>query len=157
MTLNDRYIRFCELYLTCKNAKQAYLEAGFEAASDRTAETGASKLLGKPEIQAYLNTRRQALREQTDTTLAETVQQLKWIAAARITDFLSWKDGEGQVIDQSVEIDIELHQKEAALKLLSSYYGIDSDFDKAVSTLQRYGLFLKQDADQPSGWRVDRE
>ncbi|MBW4524090.1 MAG: terminase small subunit [Phormidium tanganyikae FI6-MK23] len=63
---------------------------------------------------------------------------------------------DGEKVGESLDFELELHNKEAALKLLASYYGIDSDWNSIVAGLARFNLVLKEDSNQPSGWRVDR-
>ncbi|MBW4440148.1 MAG: terminase small subunit [Plectolyngbya sp. WJT66-NPBG17] len=62
---------------------------------------------------------------------------------------------DGEKVGESLDFELELHNKEAALKLLASYYGIDSDWNSIVAGLARFNLVLKEDSNQPSGWRVD--
>lgn len=63
---------------------------------------------------------------------------------------------EGDISSETSELEIELHNKESALKLRASYYGIDSDWNAIVAGLARFNLVLKEDNTQSSGWRVDR-
>lgn len=65
-------------------------------------------------------------------------------------------DKEGNLADESLEFEVELCNKEQALKTLATYYGIDSDWNAIVAGLARFNLVLKEDTNQPSGWRVDR-
>lgn len=65
-------------------------------------------------------------------------------------------DKQGNAAGESLEFELELCNKEQALKILATYYGIDSDWNSLIAGLARFGLVLKEDTDQPSGWRVDR-
>jgi phage terminase small subunit len=64
----------------------------------------------------------------------------------------TYQRGEGsQETETTVKRKLKMHGKMDALKLLSSYLGLTSDFNMAIATLQKYGLHLRR---TEVGWEV---
>ena len=77
--LNDQQLRFADEYLIDFNATAAYTRAGYTA-KGKARDTSASRLLAKPELQAYLSTRKQALLKRTETDQDAALERLKVLA-----------------------------------------------------------------------------
>ncbi|WP_020469120.1 terminase small subunit [Zavarzinella formosa] len=74
MALTPKQERFIGEFLVDLNATQAAIRAGY---SSRTAKSIASELLGKPEVLAALNVRRNAISEQLDITTEWVMRRLQ--------------------------------------------------------------------------------
>lgn len=55
--LNERQLRFADLYLELGNASEAYRQAGYKADNNSTVETNSSKLLGNTKVKSYIDSR----------------------------------------------------------------------------------------------------
>lgn len=170
MNLSIKQKQFCLEYLIDFNATAAAVRAGYS--SNSAAEIGHENLR-KPQIQSHLSKLREATGITSSVTLERTLEEISYIAFARISDVLSFSDA-GVVLKNSESLDdfavaaiahvkstpastlLGLHNKMAALTLLAKYFGIDSDFDQARAVLKRYGLALLQDDESDLGWRLDR-
>lgn len=73
--LTDQHQRFADEYLVDFNGTAAYARAGYKA-SGNAAEVGASRLLAKPEIQAYLRKRKEALAAKLEVTQEDVLRRL---------------------------------------------------------------------------------
>lgn len=73
--LSDQHQRFAEEYLVDFNAAAAYGRAGFKATGN-AAYVGASKLLAKPEVQAYLRMRKEALAAKLEVSQEDVLRRL---------------------------------------------------------------------------------
>lgn len=180
--LTPKQRRFCQEYLIDFNGSAAAIRAGY---SKKTAAIIASENLTKPNIQAELNKLRGKAEKRTEITSDRVLEELAHVAFSRITNHLKF-DEEGiqfkssDDLDDSVIAAIEsvtyiknstvtekgesesirqtskVHNKMQALTLLAKYFGIDSDFEQARSTLRKYGLALLTDESSPLGWRLER-
>lgn len=67
-TMTERMQRFCEAYLANgkTNAAQAYRDAGYKAATDKTAWSSGNKLLRNAEVQEYLSNHAENLKIQAE-------------------------------------------------------------------------------------------
>jgi phage terminase small subunit len=74
--LNARQLRFALGVLEGKDATNAYIGAGYKARG-HAAESSASKLLRKPEVQAFLAERRAQVTQQTTLSVAWVLQKLE--------------------------------------------------------------------------------
>lgn len=78
MDLNNKQKRFCEEYLIDNNAKKAAIRAGY---SEKCAAVHASRLMKKPEINAYLYDLIQKRSEMTQITSAQVLFDLQEVVA----------------------------------------------------------------------------
>jgi hypothetical protein len=90
--IDHRYQILCEGYLVHGNAAKAARDAGFSA---RGAKQIAMKILGRPDVQAYLAFRRVEIAEATGLQTVETIRELKSIAHSRIDHYKL--DAEGRL------------------------------------------------------------
>lgn len=179
MALTDKQRRFCEEYLLDFNGSQAYRRAGYSPSSDRVAESSSSRLLRNVEVQAYLSELRDRASQSTQVTVEAVLQEISYVALARLTDVCSF-DSDGVVLHDSATLpeaakaavqsvksrvvyseegrvvthSAVMHNKMAALGYLCDFFGIRDDFNKARATLKRYGLLVIRDAESPTGWTI---
>lgn len=73
--INNQQKRFCEAYLSngCANAKKAAIEAGY---SEKGARQQGYTLLKRPDIQEYINSRKEDIEEKTDITVSKRLNIL---------------------------------------------------------------------------------
>lgn len=93
-TLTEGHRRFADEFLKDFCAAAAYVRAGYKARGN-SAAVQACRLLAKPEIAAYLSTRKRALADAADLSLARLTQELKAIA---LMDPRKLYDDEGAVL-----------------------------------------------------------
>ena len=175
--LTDKQEAFCVEYLKDFNATRAALAAGY---SSKTARQSASENLKKPNIQARLSELRTATGRATAVTLERVVQELGHVAFSRFTDVARFDNGSMTLKDSAtlpdevlaaidsvsvtetvtdgsatVKQSLKMHNKIAALKILGTFFGIDSDFNQARASLKKYGLALVEDPGSKLGWKLD--
>ena len=80
MKLTEKQKRFCEEYLIDLNGTQAYIRTGYSAKKECTARVESSKLLTKPNIQAYISELRESQSERTEITADKVLAELAAIA-----------------------------------------------------------------------------
>lgn len=74
--LNPRQLRFIDGYLSGKSAKQAYIDAGYEARGS-AAESGAGQLLRNTKVMAAIDTARDKAMESQAITVDWVLEHLK--------------------------------------------------------------------------------
>lgn len=89
MALKEKQIRFCEEYLIDLNATQAAIRAGY---SEKTAHSIGAENLIKPEIQNYLQKRRDELANSLNITQERVLKELAAIAFSDSRKFFA-EDG----------------------------------------------------------------
>ena len=77
--LHPRHARFVREYLIDRNAKQAYIRAGYKARG-HVAEVNAANLLRKPEVAAALAAAEQRRAQRTEVTADRVVRELARLA-----------------------------------------------------------------------------
>ncbi|MDA1777463.1 terminase small subunit [Bacillus cereus group sp. BY9-3LC] len=55
--LNERQLRFADLYIELGNASEAYRQAGYEGKNESTINATASNLLRNPKVKLYIDSR----------------------------------------------------------------------------------------------------
>lgn len=140
--MTARQQRFCEEYLTCLNATQAAIKAGY---SEKYAGQNADKLLKNTNVKEYLDTR---LKEKESELIADQDEVLRYLTAVmrrEKTDsvVVTLKketskyvpDEEGKMrkqtvkeeVPQIVKIPAQLRDSNKAAELLGRAYGIYTD------------------------------
>lgn len=174
MVLNEKHRAFCyEYMLGNQNGTAAYKTV--YRCSDSTARRNATRLLTNAHIQAFLAKLRSRIAERSEITLERTIQEIGRIAFSNVTDSITFDEKgvslknsdelpddvtaaiarvEFKTTDGTTHIMLGLHNKIQALTLLANHFGICDDFNKALSTLQRYGLYLVPDESASVGWKV---
>jgi phage terminase small subunit len=142
MALRPKQQRFVEEYCTDWNATQAAIRAGYRA--KRARQIGYENLT-KPDIQAAIQARQQALQGRCEVTQERVVQELAGIAFSDLRHYVQWgPDGvrlepsatltpaHSRVVKQVVEtvtkegqtLRITLHDKVSALDKLARHLGL---------------------------------
>lgn len=149
--LHPKHKLFTEEYLLDLKPGLAYRRAGYQPTNDRSANVAASKLLKRPDIQAYLGELMETRSSQTGITAIEVIQELRHIAMARQGTYVSWRDGVVTFVnshnltpeemaavasvsfetrnfgeDTTTTMQFKLHDKVKALGMLMRHLGIDS-------------------------------
>lgn len=83
--LNERQLRFADLYIELGNATQAYKEAGYEATGNQ-AESGASRLLRHAKVSAYIEKRLQKAHEKRVADGDEVLAFLSAVMRGEVED-----------------------------------------------------------------------
>ena len=87
--LSTRHERFVQEYLKDGNATRAYIRAGYSA---RGAQSCASRLLARPQIEAAVAAGRQRLAEALEISVQRLGQEYAKIAFASVEDFVAVDD-----------------------------------------------------------------
>ncbi|HUF70683.1 MAG TPA: terminase small subunit [Longimicrobiales bacterium] len=151
--LTRRQSAFCDEVLAAAdfNFAAAARRAGYSA---RRARQSAHDLLHDPRIQARIAAIVDQRRNRTEVDQDEVVEEFRRVAFARITDFVSWDATSVRFVpsdqlreesksavkkikakhrihmnddgttDETLELDIELHAKDPALKALAAHLGM---------------------------------
>ncbi|MEI6287718.1 MAG: terminase small subunit [Bacillota bacterium] len=146
MALNDLQERFCEEYLVDYNAYQATMRAGY---SPKNCTSQSARLMKNPDVQAYIAVRQAKTSRRLGIAQERILNEVAKVAFFNITDVVD-EDGklkEGVAREDtaaiacfkikssnlkngsSVEREIKLADKLAALELLMKYLGM---LDKKV-------------------------
>lgn len=89
-----RWRAFVDKYIELNfNAIRAFKECGhYTVGSDRAAQSGSSRLLGKPEVQEYLRQAIEARNERTSVTRDKVIRELARIGFFDLTSVSEWDD-----------------------------------------------------------------
>lgn len=179
--LTDKQKLFCEEYVNCHNASEAYERAGYASSKRNISGVEGHKLLKNPKILAYINELEQKRSQRTQITGDRLLEELARIAFSNIVNFSSFTDSGVKVKDSSTlpdsvtgaiaevtsetqetiagkhtfvntKVKVKLFDKMRAIELAMKYLGMTSDFNCAIATFRKYGLALKQEGD---GWIVE--
>lgn len=102
--LKPRQENFIAEYLIDFNGAQAVVRAGYKCKDLNVAAAIACENLRKPHIQAALAERQKRVRERLEVRQEDIVEELRSIAFARMTDYMSWG---GDVLEQAIFEEIE--------------------------------------------------
>lgn len=147
-SLNDKQKLFCEHYLISFNATQAAIKAGY---SKNSAYSQAHDLLKKPEIQKYLQSKKERIAAKLEITQERTMQEIGRIAFSDIRKILTARntiipiaslDDDTAAALSSLQVDelyagsegqkywvgqskkIRMYDKTKALEMLAKHFGI---------------------------------
>lgn len=135
---------FADEYLIDLNATRAYRKAYPNCKKDSSADAAARKLLGNTRIKKYISDRMNERQKRTEVTQDRVLQELAYIAFARVTDYATVKDDVVKIknTDELTEeqiraisgikegkfgIELKLNDKEKALELLGRHLGMWND------------------------------
>jgi phage terminase small subunit len=162
-SLTAKQKRFCEEYLIDLNATQAAIRAGF---SPKTARCQASKLFANVAVEEYVAELRAKQQKRTEIDADAVLKELAAIGFSKITNVLdidkygaSFKEEISEEAQRSIEsitvskssvesdrgvssnerLQVKMHSKIAALKVLGQHLGIFNDLNAARTTLAMYG------------------
>lgn len=154
---------FADEYLIDLNATRAYRKAYPNCKKDSSADAAARKLLGNTRIQKYISDRMEERQKRTEVTQDRVLQELAYIAFARVTDYATVRDDVVKIknTDELTEeqiraisgikegkfgIELKLNDKEKALELLGRHLGMWNDkldiktpaIDESIKEMEEY-------------------
>lgn len=159
--LNARQLRFVLGVIEGKDAKSAYINAGYKARGN-AAEASASKLLRNPKVATFIDRMRGELQEETKVSAKRVIDELAKLAFSSMGDYVDFgadgvtlRDSSDLTADQlaavqmvgetpgqfGTSIKFRLYDKRAALVDLGKHLGIfgrpdDSD-DSEIDAIAR--------------------
>jgi len=170
LSLTNKQRQFCIEYIVDLNGTQAAIRAGYSA---RSARQVADLNMSKHDIQFEIARLQAERSRRTQITADRVLEELSYIAFSRITDVTSFSNSNfslknsdvlpdwaiaaiqevGQIeAGKSTKTYAKLHDKKTALKLVMQHLGLDNDFNRAIATLRKYGLVLRQS--DSGAWEV---
>ena len=154
---------FADEYLIDLNATRAYRKAYPNCKKDSSADAAARKLLGNTRIQKYISARMEERQKRTEVTQDRVLQELAYIAFARVTDYATVRNDVVKIknTDELTEeqmraisgikegkfgIELKLNDKEKALELLGRHLGMWNDkldiktpaIDESIKEMEAY-------------------
>lgn len=154
---------FADEYLIDLNATRAYRKAYPNCKKDSSADAAARKLLGNTRIQKYISDRMEERQKRTEVTQDRVLQELAYIAFARVTDYATVRNDVVKIknTDELTEeqiraisgikegkfgIELKLNDKEKALELLGRHLGMWNDkldiktpaIDESIKEMEAY-------------------
>ena len=150
---------FADEYLIDLNATRAYRKAYPNCKKDSSADAAARKLLGNTRIQKYISARMEERQKRTEVTQDRVLQELAYIAFARVTvrnDVVKIKNTDELTEEQiraisgikegKFGIELKLNDKEKALELLGRHLGMWNDkldiktpaIDESIKEMEAY-------------------
>lgn len=146
--LQAAHQRFADEYLIDFNATAAYKRAGYKGKGD-AAHNAASRILQRPEVQAYLTQRRTELAAKFEVTTEEVVRRLAFMALGDIRELF---DGMGNLKPMS-----ELTPEQASLiqgiETFEEYQGRGED-RQPVGMTRKVKLVSRLDAAKTLGMHL---
>lgn len=161
--MTEKQKLFADEYLIDLNATRAYRKAYPNCKKDSSADAAARKLLGNTRIQKYISERMKERQKRTEITQDRVIQELAYIAFAKVTDYASVKDGSVKIKDTDeltneqiraisgikegkFGVEVRLNDKEKALELLGRHLGMWSDkleinapaIDDSIKEMEEY-------------------
>ena len=161
--MTDKQKIFADEYLIDLNATRAYRKAYPNCKKDSSADAAARKLLGNTRIQKYISARMEERQKRTEVTQDRVLQELAYIAFARVTDYATVRNDVVKIknTDELTEeqiraisgikegkfgIELKLNDKEKALELLGRHLGMWNDkldiktpaIDESVKEMEAY-------------------
>jgi phage terminase small subunit len=144
-TPKGRQLRFCEEYLVCRNASEAYRRAGY---NPKHADVDGPRLLGKAGIQSWLKTRIDEVSKKAGLRAEEVIREVARLAFSDVTNYILTDDGRvelaegapadamravqsikrevfvGEDGDSRTKVELKLWDKPAALRLGGMHLGL---------------------------------
>ena len=100
--------RFSDLYLINPNATEAHIKAGFPGKSKLAHSVEGSKLLNNPNVQAYLDKRRQTIAEKVGLKQEDVLREVMSLAKTIASKPIQCLEASKALIDSgSIEEEIE--------------------------------------------------
>lgn len=158
MKLTEKQKRFCEEYLIDLNGTQAYIRTGYSAKKECTARVESSKLLTKPNIQAYISELRESQSERTQITADKVLAELAAIAfsdrtelaqVVHLTDTDKLSDAAKKAISGIKRgrngVEVSSYDKIRALELIAKHLGMFNEKkDESADTLSKLDEVLSK-------------
>ncbi|HHI3608511.1 TPA: terminase small subunit [Bacillus anthracis] len=141
--LNERQLRFADLYLELGNASEAYRQAGYECKNKRTVETASSRLLRNVRVKAYINGRLSKLHEKRVASADEVLAYLTSVMEGRAVGSVVIGEGMGS---QTIEdITPTVTERTKAAELLGKRHRL---FTEQVDLNANVGVTIVDDVDE---------
>lgn len=121
MALTAKQQAFVAEYLVDFNGAAAAVRAGY---SEKTAKSIASELLQKPEIASAVDAAKADRVERVHVSQDDVVRELAAVAFARLSDFVSWDDGEITLVSSD---QIEAEKMPALRELVATVETFDGE------------------------------
>lgn len=154
---------FADEYLIDLNATRAYRVAYPSVKKDETAAAAAARMLRNVKVQKYISGRMEDRQKRTEVTQDRVLQELAYIAFARVTDYATVRNDVVKIrnTDELTEeqiraisgikegkfgIELKLNDKEKALELLGRHLGMWNDkldiktpaIDESIKEMEAY-------------------
>ena len=146
--LSIKQEKFCNYYLECGNASEAYRRAfSCDRMSDKSIWEKASILLAKAKVRARVDELRDEMRRRSDITKDEAVGILADIARANIVDTLVVRGGKDYttiLIDDVTKL--PLSTQRAILSIKSSDKGYEVKLYNKIEAIEKLSKMLGWDA-----------
>lgn len=165
---------FADEYLIDLNATRAYRKAYPNCKKDSSADAAARKLLGNTRIKKYISDRMNERQKRTEVTQDRVLQELAYIAFARVTDYATVKDdivkikNTDELTEEQIRaisgikegkfgIELKLNDKEKALELIGRHLGMWNDkldiktpaIDDSIKEMEAYFEQQKASGSRP--------
>ncbi len=159
---------FADDWMTHGNGTQAYYNAGYEPASEEVARVCGSQLLARKDVQAYIRWQQKQRSQRLQITADKVQAEIARIAFSNLFDVVEFKQdkegGETLCVKQDVpldaqvaiaklvhqqtkygtELEVRMHDKLGALKLLLRFYGMDLNPNELIARLRSYGYEVRE-------------
>ncbi|HDR7786442.1 terminase small subunit [Bacillus cereus group sp. Bc252] len=113
--LNERQLRFADLYLELGNASEAYRQAGYECKNKRTVETASSRLLRNVRVKAYINGMLSKMSEKRVASAEEVLAYLTSVMEGKAVGSVVIGEGMGSQIIEDITPTVTERTKAAEL------------------------------------------
>ncbi len=164
--LNEQHQMFADDWMNHGNATRAYRNAGYQPGTEGSARACASQLLARKDIQAYIRFHQKARSQRLKINADKVHEELGRIAFSDFFDAADFADGFLKVKDElpkavrvtvasvkhkiktnekseEKEIEVKLHDKMSALKVLAKFYALDVNLNELLARLRGYGFEVK--------------
>lgn len=163
--LKGEHRTFAEEWVIDHDSDRAYRAAGYEPKDSNAAHMGASRLLARPDVSAYVNALHSQLTRKRQLTGAMVIEEQRRMAFSNIKYLITAEDKSFSLKDLASLPDeytaaiskltqkstktgavvlesVELHDKQAALKSLAKYFGVDLNPHELLSRIRGLGFTL---------------
>lgn len=161
--MTEKQKLFADEYLIDLNATRAYRAAYPSVKKDETAAVAAARMLRNVKVAKYIHERMEERQKRTEVTQDRVLQELAYIAFAKITDYVEVQNGVVKIkntdglTEEQVRaiagikegksgIEMKLNDKEKALELLGRHLGMWNDkldirapaIDESIKEMEAY-------------------
>lgn len=138
--LNERQLRFADLYIELGNASEAYRKAGYEASTEKTITVNASRLLANDNVKSYIDSRLADAQKKRIASADDVLEFLSSVMNGKATGkTLRGVGGGDQVIS---DIEPSIAEKTKAAELLGKRHRL---FTEQVDINANVGVTIVDD------------
>lgn len=141
--LNERQLRFADLYIELGNATQAYKDAGYDTTDEATINSNASRLLRNDKVKSYIDSRLSKAHEKRIADGDEVLATLTAIMRGERTGKTLRGVGMGEQVVSDIEPSISEITK--AAELLGKRHRL---FTEQVDLNANVGVTIVDDVDE---------